>query len=121
MKDFTIMLEDKPGSLAEVANTLGNAGINIEGGCGFVAMGKGIFHILVKEEGKARQVLEHAGITIAEEKDVLVVSIENKPGGLAAAIQKLANASINLDLLYITSFNRVALGVDDVEKAKTVL
>ncbi|MCH8905698.1 MAG: amino acid-binding protein [Candidatus Heimdallarchaeota archaeon] len=121
MKDFTIMLEDKPGSLAEVATTLGNAGINIEGGCGFTAMGKGIFHLLVKEGGKAREVLEQAGIAIAEEKDVLVVSIENKPSALATVSQKLANAGINLDLFYIISFNRVALGVNDVEKARSVL
>lgn len=36
MKDLTIVLEDKPGTLAHVGEILGHAGVNIEGLCGFL-------------------------------------------------------------------------------------
>ena len=35
MKDLTVQLEDRPGTLAELGEALGNAGINIEGIAGF--------------------------------------------------------------------------------------
>ena len=35
MKDLTIYLEDRPGTLADMSEALGKAGINIEGLAGF--------------------------------------------------------------------------------------
>jgi hypothetical protein len=40
-KDLTIILEDHPGTLADVGEPLGKAGINIDGLCGFPCEGKG--------------------------------------------------------------------------------
>jgi hypothetical protein len=44
MKDLTILMEDRPGTLANVGEALGNAGVNIEGMCGFGAGGQGTAH-----------------------------------------------------------------------------
>ncbi|MHA2030077.1 MAG: ACT domain-containing protein [Candidatus Kariarchaeaceae archaeon] len=120
MKDITILLEDKPGTLAEVADVLGRSGINIEGGCGYPAIGRGIFHILVEDPVAARTALEGAGITISEENDVLILDLENKPGSLGEGLRKIADESINATLFYIASNNRIVISVDDFEKAQTL-
>ena len=41
MQDLTVRLENKPGTLAQLGETLGSAGINIEGGCGIADAGQG--------------------------------------------------------------------------------
>ncbi len=118
MKDITIMLEDRPGTLAEVSEVLGKAGVNIEGGCGYPAIGRGIFHILVKDVNDARIALEGAGITVSEENDVVVVNLENSPGSLATELKKISNEGINITVFYIASDNRLVLSVDDFAKAQ---
>ncbi len=121
MKDLTILLEDKPGSLAEVTKTLGNAGINIEGGCGYPAVGRGIFHILVEDAVSARNSLEAVGITISEEKDVMIIDLDNQPGAIGNLTSKFGEAGINIDLFYFASNNRIVISVDDFDKAKTLI
>lgn len=121
MKDITIMLEDKPGTLAEVSDVLGRAGVNIEGGCGYPAIGRGIFHILVEDVSAARSALEAAGITVSEVNDVIVFALENKPGSLGTELRKLSNAGINATLFYIASNNRIVLSVDSFEKARLLI
>ncbi|OLS28406.1 MAG: hypothetical protein HeimC2_07520 [Candidatus Heimdallarchaeota archaeon LC_2] len=121
MKDLTILLEDKPGTLAEVSEVLGQAGINIEGGCGYPAIGRGIFHILVEDVIAARTALEGAGITVSEENDVIVFNLDNKPGNLGAELRKLSNEGINATLFYIASNNRIVLSVDDFDKARSLI
>ena len=121
MKDMTILLEDRPGTLAEVAEVLGKAGVNIEGGCGYPAIGRGIFHILVENENTARTALEGAGITVSEVNNVIVLDIENQPGNLAAELRKISSEGVNATLFYIASNNRIVLAVDDFDKAKALL
>lgn len=121
MKDLTILLEDKPGTLAEVAETLAKAGINIEGGCGYPAIGRGIFHILVEDEEAATNALESAGITVSEKTDVIVMAVENEPGKLGIIMRKIADAGINANIFYIASNNRIVLSVDNFEKANSIL
>lgn len=120
VKDLTIMLEDKPGTLAEVSEVLGQAGVNIEGGCGYPAIGRGIFHILVEDENVARTALEAAGITISEVSDVVVLDLLNNPGSLGVQLRKLANEGVNATMFYIASNNRVVLSVDDFDKAQAM-
>ncbi len=45
--DLTVILEDRPGTLADVGDALGGAGINIDGMCGFPCQGKGRLYVLV--------------------------------------------------------------------------
>ncbi|MFX0207673.1 MAG: amino acid-binding protein [Candidatus Hodarchaeota archaeon] len=123
MKDITIVLEDKPGTLADLGETLGKANINMEGLCGATCEGEDLIHILVEESGKAYNVLERAGFTIKEEREVLVIDIKDivkKPGAGGTLFRKLASEGININLIYLAENNRIVIGVDDIEKAKTV-
>jgi len=68
-KDLTLMLEDHPGTLADMGEVLGKAGVNIDGMCGFTSQGKGVIHILVEDAAAARKALESAKIQVQEERD----------------------------------------------------
>src|SRR5688572_26608361 len=120
-KDITVILKDVPGTFASMGEALGNAGINIEGICGFPAAGEGICHILVEDTAGARSAIEGAGHEIRDERDVLVVDVENKPGEVGRVTRKLADAGINLDLIYPTNKGQLVLGADDVDKARAAI
>ena len=124
MKDITIVLEDRPGTLSDLGETLGKANINIEGLCGAVCEGEDLIHILVQDPGKAYNVLERAGFKIREEREVLVIDIKEivkKPGSGGRLFRKLGLEGININLIYLAENNRIVIGVDDLKKAKTVL
>jgi len=120
-KDLTVILEDRPGTLAEMGEALGEAGINIDGFCGVAVEGKGHMHILVQDSAKARQALEARGIEVTGELDVLVVEGEDRPGVLGNIARRLADAGVNIQLAYLATSTRVVLGVDDLEKARSIL
>jgi hypothetical protein len=123
--DITVILEDSPGALAHMGEVLGEAGINIDGMCGFLVEGKGEIHILVKNGSAARKALENAGIIARNVRPVLVRNLENKPGTLGEAARRLADVGVNIDLIYLASDNRLVMGVDpgsdDWGKAKSVI
>ena len=124
MKDITIALENRPGALADLGETLGKAKINIEGLCGATCEGEDLIHILVQETGKAYNVLDQAGFRIREEREVLVVDIKDivkEPGSGGRLFRKLALEGININLIYLAENNRIVIGVDDLKKAKGVL
>jgi hypothetical protein len=80
MKDLTVILEDRPGTLADLGEATGRAGINIEGVCGTTQEGQGVMHIAVEDAAATRAALSDAGIDVAGERDVLVVDVEDRPG-----------------------------------------
>ncbi len=119
--NLTIHLDDHPGALAEMGEALGKSVVNIDGICGVTCEGVGVIHILVEDAAAARSAVEQAGFEIQAERDVLVVSIVDRPGELGNIARKLANAGINLNLLYLTANLDLVIGVDDLEKAQSTL
>jgi hypothetical protein len=120
-KNLTIHLEDRPGALAEMGEALGKSVVNIDGICGVSCEGVGVIHILVEDAAAARSAIEQAGFNVEAERDVLVVNIVDQPGELGDIARKLANAGVNLDLLYLTANMDLVIGVDDLEKAQEAL
>lgn len=119
--DLTVILQNKPGTIADLGEALGAAGINIDGGCGFPCEGVGVMHILVEDGAAARSALEAQGFEIRDERNVLVIQGEDRPGELGEIARKIANAGINIDLLYPAFNNRLVLGVDDLDGTRSVL
>lgn len=121
LKDLTIELEEKVGTVAAAAEALGKAGVNIEGICGFVVGGKGVGHVLVEDVAKARQALQSAGARVTGEQDVIVMDIEDRPGALGKLTRKIADAGVNLNAVYLATKTRVVLGARDLEKARAAV
>ena len=119
--DLTVILEDRPGTLADLGEALGSAGINLDGMCGFPCEGRAVIHILVEDAGSARSVLEEAGLNVESEREVLLHEAEDRPGMLGETARKIANAGVNLDLIYKATQTRLVIGADDLEKARAAL
>jgi hypothetical protein len=117
-KDLTIALEDRPGILAELGEALGGAGINIEGFCGYASDGTGIVHLLVNDATAARRALEGAGIEVQDERDVVVVDVQDRPGALGVIARRITNADVSLDLAYLATKTRLVLGAHDLESVR---
>ena len=120
-KDLTVVLEDRPGTLADMGEALGGAGINVDGMCGFPSEGKGVIHVLVEDAAGARSALEEAGIEVAGEREVLVVEIEDRPGAFGEIARKIANVGVNFDLTYLATNTRLVVGTNDMDKARAAL
>ncbi|MDQ3985336.1 MAG: amino acid-binding protein [Actinomycetota bacterium] len=119
--NMKVFLENRPGTIAEAGEAFGAAGVNIEGSCGFPCEGRGVLHFLVNDAVAARQALMAAGIEVAEERDVIVADIEDKPGALGELARRMADAGVNVDLLYLASNTRVVLGCDDPDKGRGLI
>jgi len=121
MQDLTIKLENRPGTLALLGETLGNAGINIEGGCGVADAGAGTVHILVNDAQLAREALSDAGIEASGERDVEVVSVVDQPGEMGRHLRRIADAGVNVDLFYLATSTRLVIGSSDIEGLRRAL
>ncbi|NIN63722.1 MAG: ACT domain-containing protein [Anaerolineae bacterium] len=119
--DLTVILEDRPGTLADLGETLGRAGVNIDGLCAFTSEGKGEIHILVEDAAVARSALQGAGMEVRGEREVLVVPAEDRPGMLGEIARKVADAGVNINLAYLATNTRVVLSSEDLEGARRAL
>lgn len=120
-KDLTVVLEDRPGTLAELGEALGEAGINIDGICGVQCENETAIHILVEDADGARRALEANGIKISDERDVLVVEVEDRPGTLGGVARSIANAGVNIELVYLAANTKLVIGVDDLDAARAAV
>jgi hypothetical protein len=89
MKDLTVIMDARPGKLAELGEATGKAGVNIEGLCAMVGDGKGLIHILVQDEETAKTALDAAGIQVADEREAVIVDLHNKPGAMGEIARDL--------------------------------
>ena len=100
MQDVSILLENRTGSLAEMGEALGRSGVSIEGGGAWIVDGKGAAHFLFTDGDVARTALE-AAIRVLEVRDVIVQRLKQAiPGQLGQLTRRMANAGINIEVLY---------------------
>lgn len=119
--DITVGLVNQPGTLLRASDALGRAGVNIEGACGYVCDGQGVFHVLVEDAQRARTALLDAGLELQAERAVVAIPVENRPGSAAAVLRRIAAAGVNIDLLYVTADSRLVLGGDDLAAIRGAL
>lgn len=121
MNDVEVVLENRPGALAGLGEALGRAGVSIEGGGAFVATVSGVAHFLFEDGQAARAALEAAGIRVVEVRDVVIQRLDQEvPGQLGALTRRMADAGVNIDVLYSDHANRLILVVDDIAVARAV-
>lgn len=119
--DLTISLANQPGTLGEALAALGHAGVNIDGACGFASDDRGVCHVLVVDPERARRALIDAGFDILAESPAAVARVENRPGAGAALLRRVADAGVNISLVYTTVDGRVVLLGDDVAAIQRAL
>ncbi|HEV8479397.1 MAG TPA: amino acid-binding ACT domain-containing protein [Candidatus Eisenbacteria bacterium] len=121
MKDVAIELDDRPGSLARMGEALGRAGVSIEGGGAWVVDGRGVAHFLFEDGDAARGALEAAGLRVLAVRDVVVQRLKQAvPGQLGKLTGRMAEAGVNIEVLYSDHDHQLVLVVDDVARARAV-
>jgi hypothetical protein len=116
--DLAVTVEDKPGALAGMGEAIGAAGINIGGVCGVAASGASVVHFLVDDSAGAREALQGAGFTSVDEREVVVVEVEDRPGVLGEVGRKLADAGVNIELIYLATGTRLVVGAADLDAVR---
>jgi hypothetical protein len=121
MFDLAIKLENRPGEMARMGEALGAAGVSVEGGGGWVVNGEGHMHFLFDDGEAARKALESAGIEVTGVREVLVQKLrQDVPGQLGKIARRMADAGVNIEVVYSDHANQLILLVDDIEKGKAV-
>jgi hypothetical protein len=121
VKDLTISLPNQPGALARMGETLGRAGVSIEGGGVWVVHGHGIAHFLVADGAAARAALEGAGIAVLDEREVLIQRLDqDQPGQLGKLTRRMADAGVNIETLYSDHDHNLILTVDNLYRGRQV-
>jgi hypothetical protein len=122
--NLTVILHDRPGELARLGEVTGTAGANVRGLAAFTGESRGVIHLLFDDDDvpRARAALTEAGMGIADEREVLVVDIEDRPGTLGELARELADANVNIELAYTTFGGiRIVIATDDLENARAAL
>lgn len=119
--EFTVVLEHRPGKLAFLSKALGEAEVNIRSLAGMVCEGNGILKFITSDAESTRAKLEEIKANY-KEREILTVTMADRPGALGDFATVLWEADINVDTIYVLDtaggFTELAVGVDKLEEAK---
>jgi hypothetical protein len=119
--EIFVVLENHPSTLGELCSHLSEHRINIEA----IGVFQDTAKLYVKNVNKAVKVLDKLDYT-TEQRDVLKVDLENRPGALAEVASKLGNKGINIEYCYGALSKKgnataVILDVSDIDRALKIL
>ena len=123
IKQLSIFIENKGGTLIRVLDLLSKAGIQIIASTIADTKDYGIYRLLTNDPAQAYIILKEAGINV-QLSDVFALSIDDQPGRAAEAIKRISDAGVSI--LYLYSFLWQSKGVlvfraDQAEKAKETI
>jgi hypothetical protein len=116
--ELSLRLANSPGALAAVCGLLSDERINVTA---MTIDPAGQLRFVVDNHVRAAGVLRERHHHVSE-RDVLVTSVANAPGGLLPTLRLMADAGINLEYAYgaatdMSNAAAVVLGVDDARRA----
>lgn len=124
MHAFIIQAENRPGALADIAEALGERGINITGIAGSAWDEGGAIGLITNDDAGTRSVLD-ARDARYREADLVAAGMEDRPGTLGSAARRLADSGVNIEAIIPTGMQgtkvTVAFAVDDAETARQAL
>ena len=123
MKQLSIFIENKRGTLLTVLNVLKGAGIQIIASTISDTQDFGIYRIICDDPERAFVVLKEQGIT-ATITDVFAIQLEDKPGEAARVLALFAEADISIAYMYsflLSGKGILVFRTSDTEKTKQVI
>jgi hypothetical protein len=125
IKQLSLFLENKPGHLSSVCQTLADAGLNILSLSLADTQQFGILRLIVQDWEKAKTVLEQAG-NVVNITEVLATEVEDRPGGLTSILTILEESQVNVEYMYAFTFHNADKAImffrfDDPDKAMRAL
>lgn len=125
IKQLSIFVENREGTLVTVTDAIAKAGVDIRAMSVADTNDFGIFRLIVTDIDKAKQALDEADAFVSI-TEVVAVALEDKPGALAKVVKILADSNINIEYMYafITvskQFAYVVLRVADNAETEKIL
>ena len=123
IKQLTVFVENKQGTVVSVTDILSKHNINLRALSIAETQDFGILRLIVNDETTAEKVLKEAGYLI-KITEVVGVKIGDAPGKLTAALQVLDENNINMEYLYAFMARTekhayVVIRVEDNQAAET--
>lgn len=124
-KEFTVLMEDRPGTLGKVCRGLADRNVNIVAIQSIPIGGKSIVRLIVDNPTTAKTAFDSERVTYVE-TEIAQVKLPHRPGELARAASKLGDANININYAYCgvepgTNAPLVFFGVAEVARAVPIL
>ena len=123
LTEVVVELEDRIGALADLGELLGGEAVNIRAlAVVRVREGTALAHLVLEPADVAVRVLREHGLTPERVREVLSVTIEDEPGALGRYCRRLADASIDLEAVYLAGerngAKELVLAVSDLQAAR---
>ena len=99
INQLSVFIENKRGRLAEITKILKENGVDIRALSIADTKEFGILRLIVNDAQKAADVLKEDGFTVSLTK-VVAIGIDDRPGGLAAAMEVLRDNEISVEYMY---------------------
>ena len=125
-REFTIRMQDRPGTLGKICRALADRGVNILAFQSFSAgAGESQVRLVADNPTITKSVLESQGLAITE-TDVVQAKLPHRPGEIGRVASRLGEANININYAYCglepeTNTPLVFFGVAEVDKAAPIL
>ncbi len=124
-KEFTIQMEDRPGTLGKFCRVLADRGVNILAFQSFPTEGKSLVRLVVDNPTTTKTLLNNQNLAY-NEAEVVQVKLPHRPGELARAASQLGEANININYAYCgvepgTNLPLLFFGVAEAGRAVKIL
>ncbi len=123
IKQISIFIENKSGTLLKVLNVLKEANIQIIASTIGDTVKYGIYRIICDQPMKAFNLLKENGIS-ATTSDVFAIELDDTPGQAAEAIKNFADAGISINYMYsflVEGKGILILRTDNNEKTQELI
>lgn len=110
VKQLSVFLENKSGTLATVCEELARVKINIYALTISDTVDHAVVRMIVSDTQHALHLFGERGVLVVE-NDVLMIENDNKAGSLAAVAQRLAKARINIEYAYLATSPKAKKGL----------
>ena len=125
LKQLSVFVENKPGSLMDVTSKLTEAHVNIRAVATFDTPEFGILRLVVDKPAEAKGYLTERGFVVRVH-EVMGVELEDKKGNLNQMLAILADGKININYIYSFVIREgkapvMVFNTDDFEKAAQIL
>ena len=123
LKQISVFVENKPGSVGYPCKVLADAGINITTLTLADTKDFGILRIISKNWQQAYDVLKAQKFAVSV-NEVVALEVENTPGGLSRVLEALERQGLNVEYMYAFAQNdkaHVVIKPNDLKACLAVL
>ena len=125
IKQLSIFLQNRMGSLSKPLDILSAAGVNLRAMCMADTSEFGILRLVVDDPEKGKEVLEEKNFLV-KITEIIGVEMVDEPGGLTDVLKIIKENEIDLEYLYAFSHNKAGKAIlllhsDNIDELISVL